>query len=149
MKVKPNPDFASIRHIGTKWEDFISIQSHKDAFDIVMKSNIFKTPSKIDDIELLDKIDPNRPNVRFFNETTRLGIMEREYPSSEGHPYTFECPPTDSNPRTGGVDAPLRVNLKSGPNGQSLGSQAKDLCALKCTHPQLLEPLTRMWGNWC
>jgi len=133
----------------------MNIPRYKKAYEVVISSDIFKTPTRIPDLELLPDRDPANPNLRFYNETTKVGVIRREYPigeslddesliTSEGHPYVFECPPTDCNPRSGGKTAPLRVNLKSGPNGPSLGTQAQDLCALKCSHSHLLDPLRRM-----
>lgn len=42
----------------------------------------------------------------------------------------------------------MRVNLKGGPNGPTLGSQSQDLCALKHKEPHLLEPIARLWKQW-
>jgi hypothetical protein len=64
------------------------------------------------------------------------------------HFYTMEYPPIDSNDRTGGIKAPLKIDLKSGPNGPTLGSQRKDLCSLRSKESHLLEPISRLWDLW-
>lgn len=127
MRVKPNPNFNSIRHVGTPVGLFLGIAEFGAAFSKVCESKLFLIPDRC---------------------SIKLPGGYKPQPKETESIYTFEYPPVDSNSRWKGLDFPLRVNLKGGPNGPTLGSQPEDLCALKHTESHLLEPLARLWKTW-
>lgn len=141
MKTSPKPDFRSIAHVGTEISTFLSEPRIRKAFEKVCKTRLFRFPQGHEMVR------------RVLGPDWELlpGGGYRHLPDGKpnyDHLFTFEYPPVDSNGRSGGLSAPMRINSKSGPNGPSLGTQAKDLCALKHTAPHLLEPIKRFWTRW-
>jgi hypothetical protein len=136
MKTKPAPDFKSIAHVGSKMEQFFSKPEIVDAYNQVVKTRLFRFPQGS---EMVRKVlGPD------WDLLPGGGYIRRDGGSPNyDHLFTFEYPPVDSNGRSGGLSAPMRVNTKSGPNGPSLGTQKQDLCALKHTTPHLIEPIRR------
>jgi hypothetical protein len=124
MRCKPEPNLDSIAHVGSSVDSFLGKEPFRQAFDAVCESRKFRFTRP----EGLWKIHES------------FVIKDPKFPL---HFFTMECPPVDCNDRTGGITAPLRVNTASGPNGPTLGTQSLDLCALKHTEPQLIEPIKR------
>lgn len=57
MKVKPRPNFASIRHVGTELETFLSSSNNAMAFRRVCESRLFEIPKRATLKELMVKIN--------------------------------------------------------------------------------------------
>jgi hypothetical protein len=136
MKTSPLPDFKSIAHVGTKVEAFLGEPSIKEAYEKVVETHLFRFPQGSKMVRKV--LGPD------WEVLPGGGYRFKDGKPNYDHLFTFEYPPVDSNGRNGGLQAPMRINSKSGPNGPSLGSQGKDLCALKHTAPHLIEPIKRL-----
>jgi hypothetical protein len=137
MKTKPTPDFASIAHVGTSVEKFLSEPRYREAYETVCKTRLFRFPQGHEMVRRV--LGPD------WDLLPGGGYIHRpDGDPNYDHLFTFEYPPVDSNGRSGGLSAPMRINSKSGPNGPTLGSQEKDLCALKHKTPHLVEPIRRL-----
>lgn len=119
MKVRPNPNFQSISHIGSTMDAFFSDPDIARAYEEVRKSGYFKVG------------DPEQWKAQIKHSYDDKGIKLPTWI----HPFAISYPPVDSNDRSGGREAPMRINSKSGPNGPSLGTQCQDLCGLKHREP--------------
>jgi hypothetical protein len=127
MQVRPKLDLNSIQHKSKDIDAFIT--KYQDVIQTVMSDS--------------------RMNLTPFEEqfTYEGPYWKTEMSKSRYNPFT--CDPTvDSNDRTGGCEAPLQVTWKGRSNGPSIGSQFKDLCALKKHEPHLVPIIHRLWDEY-